>query len=228
MTVHAFTVYDMIATGAVAHGDAPAVIHGGGTLSFRDFRRRVDALAGGLHALGLGKGDRVCILAQNDPAYLELYGACARQGIIAYPINWRLTAEEVERVLERAAPAMMVVDASTLSVVAGWPERKTSIAHWYQFGKAAGAGFTPFAALYRAVLTAAGQAAARSLIRAHRLWESYLDTHFDLPRDHLHDAAERMEHFLGTELQEELAAELADRATDPHGKAIPPATSPSK
>lgn len=77
-------------------------------------------------------------------------------------------------------------------------------------------------------LTAAGQAAARSLIRAHRLWESYLDTHFDLPRDHLHDAAERMEHFLGTELQEELAAELADRATDPHGKAIPPATSPSK
>jgi ABC-type Mn2+/Zn2+ transport system permease subunit len=77
-------------------------------------------------------------------------------------------------------------------------------------------------------LTTAGQAAARSLIRAHRLWESYLDTHFDLPRDHLHDAAERMEHFLGTELQEELAAELSDRAVDPHGKAIPPATSPSK
>jgi Mn-dependent DtxR family transcriptional regulator len=72
-------------------------------------------------------------------------------------------------------------------------------------------------------LTTSGRAAARSLIRAHRLWESYLDTHFDLPRDHLHDAAERMEHFLGAELQEELAAELADRTVDPHGKAIPPA-----
>jgi ABC-type Mn2+/Zn2+ transport system permease subunit len=71
-------------------------------------------------------------------------------------------------------------------------------------------------------LTDAGRAAARSLIRAHRLWETYLDTHFDLPRDHLHDAAERMEHFLGAELQEELAAELADRAVDPHGKEIPP------
>jgi hypothetical protein len=73
-------------------------------------------------------------------------------------------------------------------------------------------------------LTSAGRAAARSLVRAHRLWESYLDTHFDLPRDHLHEAAERMEHFLGAELQEELAAELADRAVDPHGKVIPPAT----
>jgi len=72
-------------------------------------------------------------------------------------------------------------------------------------------------------LTSAGRAAARSLIRAHRLWESYLDTHFDLPRDHLHDAAERMEHFLSAELQEELAAELAGRAVDPHGKEIPPA-----
>jgi hypothetical protein len=71
-------------------------------------------------------------------------------------------------------------------------------------------------------LTDVGRSAARNLVRAHRLWESYLDTHFDLPRDHLHDPAERMEHFLDPQLQEELAAELADRAVDPHGKAIPP------
>jgi len=76
-------------------------------------------------------------------------------------------------------------------------------------------------------LTDAGRHAARNLVRAHRLWESYLDTHFDLPRDHLHDAAERMEHFLDPQLQEELAAELADRAVDPHGKAIPPREEPS-
>jgi ABC-type Mn2+/Zn2+ transport system permease subunit len=72
-------------------------------------------------------------------------------------------------------------------------------------------------------LTETGRTAARNLVRAHRLWESYLDTHFDLPRDHLHDAAERMEHFLDPQLQEELATELADRAVDPHGKSIPPA-----
>jgi ABC-type Mn2+/Zn2+ transport system permease subunit/Mn-dependent DtxR family transcriptional regulator len=70
-------------------------------------------------------------------------------------------------------------------------------------------------------LTRLGRNAARNLVRAHRLWETYLDTHFDLPRDHLHDAAERMEHYLGTELTDELAAELADRAVDPHGKEIP-------
>ncbi len=149
MGVHGFTVYDMIERGALVYGDAPAVIEGERPHSFREFQRRVDALAGGLAALGLGKGDRICVLAQNTTAYLELYGACARQGIIAYPINWRLTAQEVELVLERAAPAMMVADASTVSAVAGWPEAKRSIAHWYQFGESAAGGFRPFTSLYR-------------------------------------------------------------------------------
>jgi long-chain acyl-CoA synthetase len=148
MSLHDFTVYDMIARGASLHGEAPAVIQGETSLSFREFKRRVDALAGGLAALGIGKGERICILAQNDTAYLVLYGACARQGIIAYPINWRLTAEEVARVVDRAAPRMMVADASTLPVVAGWPESKGQVSHWYQFGPAGGAGFRPFDSLY--------------------------------------------------------------------------------
>src|SRR6266508_3574991 len=112
MSTHDFTVYTMIERGASVHGDAPAVIQDGRPRSFREFKRRVDDLAAGLAALGVGKGERICVLAQNDVAYLELYGACARQGIIAYPINWRLAPEEVERVVERAMPKMMVVDAS--------------------------------------------------------------------------------------------------------------------
>src|SRR6266567_2189584 len=150
MDVQAFTVYDMIARAASVHGDAPAVIQADRPLSFRQFKDRADALAGGLLALGIGKGERICILAQNDPAYLELYGACARQGIVAYPVNWRLTAQEVARVVERAAPRMMVVDASTVGVIAGWPETKRAIAHWYQLGGSPGAGLKPFDSLYGA------------------------------------------------------------------------------
>src|SRR6266536_1490335 len=148
MSAHVFTVYDMISRGASLHGEAPAVIQGETLLSFQEFKRRVDELAGGLGALGIGKGDRVCILAQNDTAYLVLYGACARLGILAYPINWRLTAEEVSRVVERAAPKMMVADASTLPVVMGSPASKPQVAHWYLFGRSGGQGFEPFDSLY--------------------------------------------------------------------------------
>src|SRR5262245_61152006 len=148
MNVHGYTVYDMIARGASAFGDAPAVIEGERQISFREFHRRVDDLANGLAALGVGKGDRICVLAQNSAAYLELYGACARLGIIAYPINWRLTAGEVALVVERAAPVMMVVDSSTLGLIGDPTGAMRSIAHWYQFGEAATADLAPFAALY--------------------------------------------------------------------------------
>jgi long-chain acyl-CoA synthetase len=150
MTPQIFTVYDMIARGADVYGRAAAVIHGERSVSFRELRDRVDALAAGLAALGIARGDRICILAQNDPAYLELYGACARQGIVAYPINWRLTGPEIERVVERATPKMFVADASTLAVVAAWPASKTAVPHWYHFGETPAPGFRALASLYRA------------------------------------------------------------------------------
>ncbi len=148
LSVHAFTVYDVIARGAAVQPDAPAVIQGDRTVSFRELRERVDALAAGLAGLGIGRGERLCVLAQNDAAYLDLYGACARQGIVAYPINWRLTGPEVERVVERARPAMMVVDAATRPLVGDWLEAK-AVPHRYQLGAEAGGGFGAFGALYR-------------------------------------------------------------------------------
>src|SRR5438552_14015834 len=145
-----FTVYDMMSRGAMLHRDAPALIHGSRQISFGQLLRRVDSLAAGLAGLGLVKGDRICVLAQNDVGYVELYGACARQGIVAYPINWRLTAQEVERVVERAGPKMMVADASTMSVVGEWPRTQRAISHWYQFGDDAPApGFQALSSLYR-------------------------------------------------------------------------------
>lgn len=70
-------------------------------------------------------------------------------------------------------------------------------------------------------LTPAGQKRAARLIRAHRLWESYLAEHSELPLDHLHMPAERMEHYLSPELEAELEEEVADRSKDPHGREIP-------
>ena len=71
------------------------------------------------------------------------------------------------------------------------------------------------------VLTDSGTTVARNLVRSHRLWELYMARHFELPVDHLHATAEQVEHFLGPDLQADLAAELDQPTTDPHGKSIP-------
>jgi manganese/zinc/iron transport system permease protein len=70
-------------------------------------------------------------------------------------------------------------------------------------------------------LTPQGQGEAKRLVRAHRLWESYLNKHFGLPLDHLHAPAERMEHYVTPALQERIAAEIG-HVPDPHGREIPP------
>lgn len=70
-------------------------------------------------------------------------------------------------------------------------------------------------------LTDSGRLRAEQLVRAHRLWETYMAKHFELPEDHLHDTAERVEHFIGPEMRQRIAQELAAPAVDPHGKSIP-------
>jgi ABC-type Mn2+/Zn2+ transport system permease subunit len=75
-------------------------------------------------------------------------------------------------------------------------------------------------------LSEQGRRRGESLVRSHRLWESYLDQYFDLPADHLHEPAEQIEHFIGPELQSQLADSLQRPATDPHGRTIPPEPPP--
>lgn len=70
-------------------------------------------------------------------------------------------------------------------------------------------------------LSVAGRREARGLVRAHRLWESYLDANFALPPDHLHDPAERIEHYIGPGLRDALAESLDRPEADPHGRMIP-------
>jgi manganese/zinc/iron transport system permease protein len=70
-------------------------------------------------------------------------------------------------------------------------------------------------------LTAEGRAAAQRLVRSHRLWESYLVERVGLPSDHVHDAADLVEHFVDPALEAEIESTLADAARDPHGREIP-------
>ena len=71
-------------------------------------------------------------------------------------------------------------------------------------------------------LTDAGRQEGRQLIRAHRLWETYLARHFPETAAHLHESAQVAEHFVSPVIEEQLAVELDRPQQDPQGKQIPP------
>jgi Fe2+ transport system protein FeoA/Mn-dependent DtxR family transcriptional regulator len=70
-------------------------------------------------------------------------------------------------------------------------------------------------------LTEAGEARARELIRAHRLWERFLMDREGMPLEAVHAEAHRREHETTPEELERLDTELGHPAWDPHGHIIP-------
>jgi DtxR family Mn-dependent transcriptional regulator len=72
-------------------------------------------------------------------------------------------------------------------------------------------------------LTRAARELALHIIRAHRLWESYLAETTGLNETEWHRRAERQEHLLTPQQTRELEAALGHPTSDPHGDAIPPA-----
>src|ERR1700721_2227883 len=89
-----------------------ALVLGGGRVTFRDLSYRVAGIAAALSKLGLGAGDRLAILLPNGPEYIELVYACSRLGGIVVPINIRLSAVEIDRVLADANPQGLVRHSS--------------------------------------------------------------------------------------------------------------------
>ena len=71
-------------------------------------------------------------------------------------------------------------------------------------------------------LTEAGVRRAAEMVRAHRLWESYLADQAKLPPEFIHEAADRLEH--AHELSDEVDAALGHPKRDPHGAVIPNST----
>jgi len=70
-------------------------------------------------------------------------------------------------------------------------------------------------------LTEAGEARARTIIRSHRLWESYLVRELGLAADHVHDTAMQLEHVTDEGMRTGLARESDAGDLDPHGHPIP-------
>jgi ABC-type Mn2+/Zn2+ transport system permease subunit/Mn-dependent DtxR family transcriptional regulator len=73
----------------------------------------------------------------------------------------------------------------------------------------------------RLALTAAGREEGRRLVRAHRLWETYLANQMGLTTEQIHEDADKYEHLLTDEILDEVDRTLGYPTTDPHGSPIP-------
>jgi fatty-acyl-CoA synthase len=107
-------VFDWLDYHARATPDAVAVtdLSTGRTYGYREFNDRATRLATGLRkAYGIGKTDRVAMLAHNSTDQLETLFACWKLGAVFMPLNFRLTAEELGAVVANGEPRVLIYDA---------------------------------------------------------------------------------------------------------------------
>jgi fatty-acyl-CoA synthase len=102
---------------AMADPHRPAVVSGDVRLTYGELDARMNRLAHGMHALGVGAGDRVALLLRNGHEYLELNGANARLGSTAVQIGYRLKPREVAYILANSGAKVLLFHAAYAPVV---------------------------------------------------------------------------------------------------------------
>ena len=105
------TLDDIVRRNGLRFPEKPALVCNGAGCSWAELDRRVNKLGNAFLNAGLQGGDRVAVLLGNCSEYFEIYFACARTGLVAVPVNYRLTGHELDQIIDHAGPSLLITDA---------------------------------------------------------------------------------------------------------------------
>jgi fatty-acyl-CoA synthase len=101
----------MLETVAARHASREAIVFDGERITFAGLRERAHAFAGGLAALGLGRGDALAIWLPNRPLWFIAQYAAASLGVVVVALNPRYRAHELSYILGQSdAAALLLTD----------------------------------------------------------------------------------------------------------------------
>jgi fatty-acyl-CoA synthase len=113
------TIADAVATHARLSPDKIGARDSRRAIRYSEWDQRASGLAAGLLAMGLRAGDRVGLLAYNCLEWMEIYVALARAGLVAVPINFRLTGPEIAYILGHAEVGAVIAGAEFCEALDG-------------------------------------------------------------------------------------------------------------
>lgn len=102
-------VRDLFEDQVATRPEAVAMQAGSQRWTYAEMDARVNRLCAFLTAQGVVRGDRVALLSENRPEYLELLIAAAKLGAIVACMNWRQTPEELAHCVGLVKPRLALV-----------------------------------------------------------------------------------------------------------------------
>ncbi|MFZ4518546.1 MAG: class I adenylate-forming enzyme family protein [Microthrixaceae bacterium] len=107
-----------VATFGPAHGDKEFIVHGDRRLTFAGFTDLSNATSAGLAAAGVGPGDRVAVLSQNNPEWCLTFWATVNLGAVLVGLNGWWNEDEIVYGLEDSGAKVLVADRKRFERVA--------------------------------------------------------------------------------------------------------------
>jgi len=96
------------------HGDRVFFHYADRSYTYERLRKESDRLASGLRGIGVGKGDRVCIMMNVSDDYLLLWFALSRLGAVEVPINTAYKGDLLEYILNFSGAKTLVIEEEYL------------------------------------------------------------------------------------------------------------------
>ncbi|SET99620.1 fatty-acyl-CoA synthase [Salinibacillus kushneri] len=87
-----------------------AVIDGCKKFTYREFAERTDQLSVALHQAGIQKGDHVAVMLPNTHYMLESFYGISQLGATMVPLNYRLSGEDLDYIIQHSDAKMLIVD----------------------------------------------------------------------------------------------------------------------
>jgi len=128
--------FDYLSKREVFSPNAEALVDvaSGRRYTYIEFNKRANQVANFLkQETGFQKGNRLCILAQNNLEYWEAFFGCQKCGGIFSPLNWRLVARELAGLVNDLSPTALLYDGN-LASVARELKQDVTVSHWVSLG----------------------------------------------------------------------------------------------
>ena len=127
-------INDFLRRAAKLYPHKVAVVDGALRQTYGQLRDRVNQLAHALQALGVQKGDRVCILSPNSRYFLEAFYGVSQLGAILVPLNYRLQPEEHEYIINHAGVTVVLADHEQVRAIAPIRARLAQVQRYVSAG----------------------------------------------------------------------------------------------
>jgi long-chain acyl-CoA synthetase len=131
---------ELLYQNASARPDDAALVYRDERVTHAELIDRVERLAAGLAAEGIGPGDAVALLLPNDPTFIASYYAISGLGAVVVPVNPAFKQEELEFYFRQTGVRAVISDDRSAGVceriVAAWDEPAKVIATSAAHGQA--------------------------------------------------------------------------------------------